>query len=62
MMLPRRTNVVNSPIIYSVIANIFRKVINHSLEINEIIYWYWWISQVLGINIHWLKSLIESDG
>ena len=37
-------------------------MINHSLEINELIYWYWWFSQVLGVNIHWMISLVESYG
>ena len=43
------------------IYNRWRKVIKHSLEINELGYCYWWISQVLGININWLTSLVESD-
>ena len=37
-------------------ANRLKKVIKRSLEINEPIYWYWWILLVLGTNIHWLTS------
>ena len=36
--------------ILSYIDNRLMEVIKHSLEINELIYWYWWISQLLGIN------------
>ena len=42
-------------------ANRRRKAINHSLEINEPIYLYWCISQILGTNICWLTFLVESD-
>ena len=31
------------------------KVIRRSLEINDLIYWYWWLSQFLGTYIHWLS-------
>ena len=48
-------------IILSYISTRWSKVINHSLEINELIYWYWWLLKVLGINIYWLISLVESD-
>ena len=46
---------------YWIIDNKCSKVIKHSLEINEIIYLYWCISQVLGKNICCLTFLIESD-
>ena len=49
-------------IILSYISNRWRELIKHRLDINEIIYWYCWISQFLGTNIHWLTSLVESDG
>ena len=33
----------------------------HSLEINDIIYWYWWLAPVLGTIIYGVKTLVESD-
>ena len=39
------------------IDNRLRKLIEHSLEISKLIYW--WFSQVWVINIHWLTSLVE---
>ena len=44
------------------VYNRCRKVINHSIEINDLLYLYWCISQVLGISIFWLTLFVESDG